>query len=262
MSRSRKRRVSGLLIYTVLIFIFLFAPVALVVLFSFNKTAALTFPFHGFSLRWYREVFSSSTYTSAIFASLQVAVTAVLLVSIVGTLAALGISRYEFPGRRLLRSVMFAPAALPGLFIGIALLTLFVQMHASLSIWTVTVGHLIYTLPYFFLVANSRLSRFDFALEESARDLGAGPWHTFRRVTLPIVAPTLIAGALVVFSLSWDEVFITFFIVGSRVTLPIVIYSTVRQAVDPSVNAISTLLLAGSLLFIFSVRRFIVDLQS
>jgi spermidine/putrescine transport system permease protein len=89
MSRSRKRRVSGLLIYTVLIFIFLFAPVALVVLFSFNKTAALTFPFHGFSLRWYREVFSSSTYTSAIFASLQVAVTAVLLVSIVGTLAAL-----------------------------------------------------------------------------------------------------------------------------------------------------------------------------
>jgi spermidine/putrescine transport system permease protein len=150
---------------------------------------------------------------------------------------------------------------LPGLFLGIGLLSLFVRTHTDLSLGTVTVGHVIYTLPYFFLVASNRLLRFDPLLEETARDLGAGSFTTFRKVTLPIIAPALIAGGLVVFSLSWDEVLITFFTVGSQNTLPLLIYSRVRQAVDPSINAISTLLLAGSLVFIVGVRRFVVDLQ-
>ena len=182
-------------------------------------------------------------------------------VVVVGTLAALGVTRHVFRGRALVRVFLLFPAALPGLFVGIALLSFFVQTHIRLSLWTVMVGHLVYTLPYFFLVMTSRLQRFDFMLEESARDLGAGPWATFRRVTLPLIAPSLIAGALVVFSLSWDEVFISFFTIGSQNTLPLVIYSTVKQSVDPSVNAISTLLLAGSLVFVFSVRRLLVDLQ-
>jgi len=251
----------GLLVYTLIVFLFLFAPIAVVVLFSFNKTASLTFPFHGFSLRWYREVFGSDVYRSAIFASLRVGGISVLTVVVVGTLAGIGVTRYEFRGRKVLRSILLFPAALPGLFVGIALLTFFVQTKTSLSLWTVTIGHLIYVLPYFFLVVTSRLERFDYVLEEAARDLGAGPWTTFRRVTLPLIAPSLIAGALVVFSLSWDEVFITFFTIGAQNTLPLVIYSTVKQSIDPSVNAISTLLLAGSLVFVFSVRRLLVDLQ-
>ncbi len=258
---GRPRPISGLLIYTIFIFLFLFAPIALVVLFSFNKTASLTFPFHGFSLRWYRFVLSSSVYRSAILASLRVGVITVLVVTIIGTFAGLGLARYQFRGNGALRASILVPATLPGLFIGIALLAFFVQVHVPLSLWTVTVGHLVYVLPYFFLVSSSRLQRFDFLLEESARDLGAGPWATFRRVTLPLIAPSLIAAALVSFSLSWDEVFITFFTIGSQNTLPLVIYSTVRQSVDPSVNAVSTLLLAGSLIFIFSIRRFVVDLQ-
>jgi ABC-type spermidine/putrescine transport system permease subunit II len=259
---GRRRRVSGLLIYTILVFLFLFAPIAIVVLFSFNKSASLTFPFHGFSLRWYRFVFSSSTYRGAILASLRVGGITVLVVTLVGTLAALGLARYKLRGSAALRSSILVPATLPGLFIGIALLTFFVQFHVPLSLWTVTVGHLVYVLPYFFLVASSRLQRFDFLLEESARDLGAGPWTTFRRVTLPLIAPSLIAGVLVAFSLSWDEVFITFFTIGAQNTLPLVIYSTVKQSVDPSVNAISTLLLGGSLIFIVTIRRFLVDVQS
>ena len=251
----------GLLLYTLLVFVFLFLPIAIVVLFSFNKTASLTFPFHGWSLRWYREVFGSSLYRSAIFASLRVALITVVVVVVVGTMAGLGVTRYEYRGRGVLRVFLLFPAALPGLFVGIALLSFLVQTHVSLSLWTVTVGHLIYTVPYFFLVASARLQRFDYTLEEAARDLGAGPWTTFRRVTLPLIAPTLIAGALVVFSLSWDEVFITFFTIGAQNTLPLVIYSTVKQSVDPSVNAISTLLLAGSLVFVFSVRRLLVELQ-
>jgi ABC-type spermidine/putrescine transport system permease subunit II len=251
----------GLLLYTLIAFLFLFAPIAIVVLFSFNKTASLTFPFHGWSLRWYREVFGSDVYRSAIFASLRVGAISVLTVVVIGTLAGLGVTRYEFRGRGVLRALLLFPAALPGLFVGIALLGFFVQTKTTLSLWTVTLGHLVYTLPYFFLVTSTRLQRFDYLLEESARDLGAGPWATFRRVTLPLIAPSLIAGALVVFSLSWDEVFITFFTIGPQNTLPLVIYSTVKQSVDPSVNAISTLLLAGSLVFVLAIRRVLVDLQ-
>ena len=252
---------AGLTLYTLVAFLFLFAPIAIVVLFSFNKTASLTFPFHGFSLRWYRAVFGSGVYRDAILASLRVAVITVVVVVVVGTLAGIGVTRYAFRGNSIVRVFLLFPAALPGLFVGIALLSFFVQTKISLSLWTVTVGHLIYVLPYFFLVVTSRLQRFDYLLEEAARDLGAGPWTTFRRVTLPLIAPSLIAGALVVFSLSWDEVFITFFTIGAQNTLPLVIYSTVRQSVDPSVNAISTLLLAGSLVFVFSVRRLLADLQ-
>jgi spermidine/putrescine transport system permease protein len=257
----RRLHVSGLFVYTTLVFVFLFAPIAIVVLFSFNKTASLTFPFHGWSLRWYRAVFSSPLYRDAIVASLRVALITVLVVVVVGTLAGIGVTRHDFRGRGLVRFFMLFPAALPGLFLGIALLSFFVQTKVSLSLWTVTVGHLVYVVPYFFLVVVSRLQRFDYLLEEAARDLGAGPFTTFRRVTLPLIAPSLIAGALVVFSLSWDEVFITFFTIGAQNTLPLVIYSTVKQSVDPSVNAISTLLLAGSLVFVLSVRRLVADLQ-
>ena len=257
----RRRRGLGLLVYTILIFVFLFAPILIVVLFSFNKTASLTFPYHGWSLRWYRAVFGSPDYRAAILASLKVAFVTVVTVTVVGTLAALAVTRYTFRGRAALRSVVLVPAALPGLFLGIALLSFFVRIHLNLSLGTATVGHIIYMLPYFFLVASSRLLRFDPMMEESARDLGAGPFKSFFKVTLPVIAPALLAGTLVVFSLSWDEVFITFFTIGPQNTLPLLIYSRVKQSVDPSINAISTLLLAGSLVFVFSVRRFVVDLR-
>jgi spermidine/putrescine transport system permease protein len=235
----RRLRIPWLLIFTILVFVFLFAPIILVVLFSFNKTASLTFPFHGFTLRWYRTVLASPTFMSAIWASVRVGLVTVALTVTIGTLAALAVTRYSFPGRRVLRTFLLLPAALPGLFMGMALLSLFSVAQVRLSLWTVTAGHLVYVLPYFFLVASTRLDRFDFLLEESARDLGAGPWTT----------------------LSWDEVMITYFTIGNENTLPLVIYSTVKQSIDPSVNAVSTLLLLGSLIFLVGARRFVADLQ-
>jgi len=257
----RGRRSWGLLVYSVLVFAFLFASVLIVVLFSFNRTASLTFPFEGWTLRWYRAVFASPDYRAAIAASLKVALATVAIVAVIGTAAAVAVTRYSFRGREALRSILLIPAALPGLFVGIALLSLFIRVHLDLSLQTAALGHIVYTLPYFFLVASSRLLRFDPLLEESARDLVAGWFTTFRKVTMPIIAPALIAGALVVFSLSWDEVLITFFTIGSQNTLPLVIYSRVKQAVDPSINAISALLLLGSLVFIVGIRRYVVDLQ-
>jgi spermidine/putrescine transport system permease protein len=257
----RRRGDWWLLVYTILIFVFLFAPIFIVVLFSFNQTASLTFPYQGWSLRWYRAVFGSPDYRAAIFASLKVAFVTVVTVTVVGTLAAIAVTRYSFRGRAALRSGVLVPAALPGLFLGMALLSFFVRTNVSPSLWTATIGHVIYMLPYFFLVASSRLQRFDPMMEENARDLGAGPFRSFVKVTLPVIVPSLLAGTLVVFSLSWDEVFITFFTIGPENTLPLLIYSRVKQSVDPSINAISTLLLAGSLAFVFSVRRFMADLQ-
>ena len=259
---SARRQGWVLAVYTAFVFAFLFVPVLMVVLFSFNKTASFTFPFHGWSLQWYRSVFSSPDYRSAIFASLKVALLTVAVVTVIGTLAAIAVTRYATRGRETLRSILLVPAALPGLFLGIALLSLFIRTKTDLSLGTAAVGHVVYTLPYFFLVASSRLLRFDPMLEETARDLGASSFMTFRKVTLPIIAPALIAGALVVFSLSWDEVLITFFTIGSQNTLPLLIYSKVKQASDPSINAISTLLLTGSLVFIVGVRKFVADLQT
>ncbi len=253
----RRRRVPWLHVYVALVLLFLFAPLVLVVLFSFNKTASLTFPWDPASLRWYRDVMSSSALKDGAESSLRVAAVTAGVVVVVGTLAALGMTRHRFRGQAALNALFIAPAALPGLFIGIALVTFFVQTGVTLSLWTVTVGHVLYTLPYFYLVASARLQRFDPALEETARDLGAGPWTAFRRVTLPLIAPALIAGAMIVVALSWDEILITFFTIGNQSTLPMVIFSSIRHSVDPSVNAISTFLLSGSLLFIFVVRRFV-----
>jgi spermidine/putrescine transport system permease protein len=242
-----------------LVLVFLFAPLVVVVLFSFHSTPSLTFPFRGLSLRWYRDVFASSSVQDAIVNSLRVAIVSAILVLAVGTAAALAMTRYRFRGQSPLRILLIAPAALPPLFLGIALLSFFVQNSIRLSLWTVTLGHILYTLPYFYLVANARLTRFDPALEESAHDLGAGSWATFRRVTLPLIAPTLIAGAMLVVALSWDEFLITLFTVGNENTLPLVVWSRVRHGIDPSINANSALLLAGSLSFIFFVRRLIVE---
>ncbi len=249
---------SAFWLYLGVVVTFLFAPLIFVVLFSLNKTASLTFPFHGFSIRWYRAALNSPAVSDSIMNSLRIAGITVAVVSVVGTLAAIGLTRPGFRHGGAIRVMLLAPAALPGLFIGIALLTFFVAMHIQLSLWTVITGHLIFTLPYFVLVASTRLARFDPLLGEAAQDLGAGPWLTFRRVTFPIIAPALFGAALVVFSLSWDEVLITFFTIGNQNTLPLVIYASVRHSVTPMVNAISTLLLAGSILTIFVARSVVV----
>jgi ABC-type spermidine/putrescine transport system permease subunit II len=258
----RRLRIPWLHIYVWGMLLFLFTPLVLVVLFSFNKTASLTLPYHPASLRWYRAVLNSSELESSVINSLQVAAVTAVVVVLIGTLAAVGMTRRDFRGKSLLQILFITPAALPGLFIGIALVTFFVQVGVQLSLWTVTVGHILYTLPYFYLVATTRFTRFDPLLEENARDLGASPWTAFRKVVLPIVAPALIAGAMIVVALSWDEVLITFFTIGNQSTLPLLIFSKTRHSVDPSVNAISTFVLAGSLTFILLVRRWVSEVTT
>jgi len=243
----------------VLALVFLFVPLVVVVLFSFHKTGALSFPFQGFSTRWYEEVFSSFEFrqalkNSAIVASVVAAVTLVL-----ATAAAYGLSRMRSRFRAPMSLLFFLPITLPGLFLGISMLVFFSRIDLKLSLTTVVLAHLVYVFPYFLLIAVAALDRLDPALEESASDLGASPWVVFRRVTLPQIWPLLVGATSLAFALSFDEFIITFFVIGSDSTLPMYIWSSLRRTVDPSINTISTLLMAITLLlwvvtFVFTVH--------
>lgn len=246
MSTMRRSPLTG--VFTFAGLVFLWAPLFLVMLFSLHSTGSLTFPFQGFSTRWYEEVFSSEEIRTAARNSLIVATSTAVFTLLVGTLAAYGLTRSASRLRGPLALLFFLPISLPGLFIGVALLVAFTRVEYSLSLTTVTIAHLVYVFPFFFLIARAALERLDPALEETASDLGAGRWTVFRRVTLPQVWPVLVGAACLSFALSFDEFVITFFVIGPDSTLPLYIWSSLRRTIDPSVNAISSLLLLFTML--------------
>ena len=246
MSGARRSPITG--VFTIAGLVFLWAPLLLVFLFSLHSTGSLTFPFEGFSTRWYDEVFSSEEIRTAARNSLIVASSTAIVTLLLGTLAAYGLTRSSSRLRGPLSLLFFLPITLPGLFIGISLLVAFSRVQFSLSLLTVTIAHLVYVFPFFFLVARAALERLDPALEETATDLGASRWTVFRRVTLPQVWPVLVGAACLAFALSFDEFVITFFVIGPDSTLPMYIWSSLRRTIDPSINAISSLLLAFTML--------------
>jgi spermidine/putrescine transport system permease protein len=245
-SATRRSPITGA--FTVAGLVFLWAPLLIVMLFSFQSTGSLTFPFEGFSTRWYDVVFSSEEIRLAAENSLVVATSTALVTLVLGTLAAYGLTRSTSRLRGPLSLLFFLPITVPGLFIGVALLVAFSRVQFSLSLLTVTIAHLVYVFPFFFLVARAALERLDPALEETAADLGASRATVFRRVTLPQVWPVLVGAACLAFALSFDEFVITFFVIGPDSTLPMYIWSSLRRTIDPSINAISSLLLAFTML--------------
>jgi spermidine/putrescine transport system permease protein len=224
--------------------VFLYSPVVVVVLFSFQGSEHLTLPFTGPSTRWYEQLSRDEAFRQSLLSSVRVAVPVAFVAMTIGTLAALSFSRYPGRWQRVLATTMVAPIALPGLFVGVALLTYFARVGIKPSLLTVAMAHLIYVLPYVVLVLGSRLERFDVRIEEAARTLGAGPWRTFWKVTFPITWPAIAAGGVLAFALSFDEFLITLFVVGTKATLPVTVWSRLRLRIDPSVNAIATTLLA------------------
>jgi ABC-type spermidine/putrescine transport system permease subunit II len=244
---------------TVAAIVFLYVPLGIVVLFSFHSTGGLSFPFEGFSLRWYEDVFGSAEFRDALRNSAIVAVATCAVTLVVGTMAAFGLSRTSSRLRAPVAVLLFVPVTLPGLFVGIALLSYFSRLEIDLSLRTVVVAHLVYVLPYYLLIAVAAFNRLDPALEESAADLGATPWQTFWRVTMPQIWPVLAGAACLAFALSFDEFIITFFVIGPESTMPMFIWSGLRRTVDPSINVVSTVLMLITILlwvvaFLFTVR--------
>lgn len=226
---------------------FLFAPIAIIVLFSFNSSPGLTFPIDGLSLRWYETLLSKPDFVHSLVNSFKVGFYTSVVTTILGTLAALAMIRLKRSYRQPFEWLNFAPIGLPGLFLGIALVTLFGQIGLPRSLLTVTIAHVLFTLPFFVETMRSRVNYFDHSLEEAARDLGASPFQTLKLVTIPILAPTIVGASILTFALSFDEFIITVFVSGNDTTLPMYIWSMMRRTVDPSINAASVLALALSI---------------
>ena len=228
-------------IWTTLVLLFLFAPLVVVALFSFNDSTISRFPLSGFTLSWYGKLFGDGSLREALGNSLIIAFATVVISSSLGVLAAVGIHRYGGKWSGALRSFSLTPMMVPRLIVGIALLTFYNLLQADLSLLTVITGHVVMTMPYVILISSARLVGFDKALEEAAWDLGASTLTIFREITIPFLKPAIVAAALMSFTLSFDEVVLTFFTTGNENTLPMVIWSKLRFGITPEVNAIATI---------------------
>jgi putrescine transport system permease protein len=225
---------------------FLYLPIALLVIYSFNASRLVTV-WGGFSTRWYGALLANDALIASAMVSLRVALVAAVLSTLLGTMAAFALQRFgRFGGRMLLAGLVYAPLVMPEVIIGLSLLLLFIGLDLDRGFWTIVVGHTTLGLCFVTVVVQARLALFDMSLEEAAMDLGATPATTFRRVTLPLIWPALAAGFLLAFTLSLDDFVLASFTSGpGSTTLPMRIYSQVRLGVTPEINAISTLLLGG-----------------
>ena len=244
--------VKGLLsAWAVLVYVFLFAPIVLLVLFSFNANKYGTFPFTGWTFDWYRQVFGDYQIKDALTTSIKVALEVTLISTVVGTAAAFPLVRSRLPFRSGITIAMTLPIMIPGLLIGVSLLVLMTSVfHITLSMQTAVIGQAVYTTPFVLLLVAARLQGFDTSLERAASDLGANTFNRLRYVVLPLILPAVFAGALFAFTLSLDEFIITLFLIGAQNTLPIYIYTQVKFGITPEVNALASLLLAASLMLI------------
>ncbi|HKG11495.1 MAG TPA: ABC transporter permease [Gaiellaceae bacterium] len=238
-------------VWAVLIYLFLFAPIAVLVAFSFNANEYGTFPFTGWTMDWYRQVFADYQIKDALYTSLKVALEVTVISTVVGTAAAFPLVRSNLPFRSGIRIGMTLPIMIPGLLIGVSLLILMTSVfHFQLSPQTAVIGQAVYTTPFVVLLVAARLQGFDPALERAASDLGANTLNRLRHVVLPLIMPAILAGALFAFTLSLDEFIITLFLIGGHNTLPIYIYTQVKFGITPEVNALASLLLFASLLLL------------
>jgi spermidine/putrescine transport system permease protein len=253
--RPRLRDVPLLEIYAALALLFLFLPVMMLVVLSFNSAVTGIFPLKGFTLKWYDQALHNRIIWPALQNSLIVAISTAVVSALLGTPAAFILTRRSFRFKSLLRGLLVLPMSLPTLLIGISLLSFFATLSVTRSLLTVTIGHVVYCVPYMLLVVSARLAEFDFSIEEAARDLGATPFQAFRRVTFPLIRPTIIGGMLLIFAQSFDMFVITFFNIGAQSTLPMVIWSMVRLGINPSLNALGAMVMGFSILVLVVANR-------
>lgn len=255
-------KIPWLRLYVFVMLFLLFVPLALIIIFSFNDNMLGTFPLTGFTLRWYQEILSSRLYIDGFKNSAIVATFSALGAGILGTLGAYGLNRYRLPRKGLTLGFLTLPILIPGLVLGIALLSYFTFIGIKLSLVTVILVHIVFSTPYVILIMNSRFHNFDWAIEEAARDLGANTFERFRYVLFPLIRPSMIGAMLLVFAISFDEFVVTYFVIGPQSTMPMIIWSMLRRGVSPALNSISTvLLLLSFVLLILALRVFKVKFE-
>jgi spermidine/putrescine transport system permease protein len=242
MARERNRWLSA---YALIVYAFLFAPIVVLIIFSFNK-ARRGLVWQGFTFDWYPKLLSNRELLDALIVTMEVALVAVVVSTVIGSLLGLGLARLRFRGRGATETLLLVPMITPEIVMGLSLLLFFLQLfdaHGSLAqLW---VAHITFCVSYVAIVVRARAASMDPRLEEAARDLGASAWGAFLHVTFPLIAPAVVAGGLLAFSLSFDDYVVTTFNsgVGSS-TLPLYIYGKIKFGVTPEINAISTIIVA------------------
>ncbi|TMM15812.1 MAG: ABC transporter permease [Actinobacteria bacterium] len=251
-SRNGRRLLVALF---VLVIAFLYAPIVILLIFSFNNAAVPAFPLNGFTLHWYHEFIDNTDLRSSLETSAVIAALTSIGAVFLGTLASIALARRRFRGKALLSAFLLSPLVIPYVVFGIALLLLFHQLGIPRSIVTVVIGHVVITLPYAILVLVPRLEQIDASLEEAAYDLGATYLRTFRSVTLPLILPAILSAFLIAFTTSFDEYAVASFVVGTRATFPIYLYSALRFPTQlPQVIAVAVVVLMVSLVVVVAAE--------
>ena len=234
---------AGQLAVVAAVFLFLYAPMLVIALLSVNDNAVGALPLKGFTMRWYADALANSDILDAIRNSVVVALSAVTIAVLFGVPGALVVDRFEFPGKSIFRRFVLLPLILPGVITGVSFLSLFSLLQFRLSLGTVILAHGTALVSTVLTTVYARLLRLDRSMEEASRDLGASALRTFFRITLPNIRTAIVAAGLLAFTLSMDEIPVTFFVIGQENTLPMYIWSALRRGFTPEINAISTVIL-------------------
>jgi spermidine/putrescine transport system permease protein len=232
--------------YTWLMIAYFSLPIVVMIVFGFNDTKGrLNLRWQGFTLTWYRDLFSIPALSTALRNSLLIAVISTAVVTALGTMLGLALGRYRFRGKGVFDLVIFSSISSPELVMGASLLSLFITLQFARGFATILIAHILFSLAFVAVTVRARVLGLDPTLEEAAQDLGADPWTTFRKITLPLLAPGIVAGALLAFALSIDDYVVTSFVNGQVETFPIWVYGATRIGVPPQVNVMGTLIFLG-----------------
>ncbi|WP_306368300.1 ABC transporter permease [Nocardiopsis sp. CC223A] len=243
-----RRRIDWGRWYTWAVLAWLFAPILFMIAFSFNDPAGRhNITWQGFTLKWYANAFAYPDLNQAMFNSVTIALLTMVIAGVLGTLLGMALGRYTFRGKQLTNLVMFAAISAPEVVLGAALLSTFLMLNITTGYWTTVIAHVMFCVSFVAITVRARVITLDPSLEEAARDLGAGPWQTFRLVTLPMLFPAVMAGGLLAFALSIDDYIITTFVSGDVNTFPLWIWGATRVGIPPQVNVMGTLLFAVGL---------------
>ncbi|HGJ66595.1 TPA: ABC transporter permease [bacterium] len=244
-------------IHSWLVYLFLYLPVIILIVFSFNASR-INAVWSGFTLNWYHDLLVNTNMMIALKNSLIVAITSTVISTIIGTLTALAMHRYNFFGKRLFDLVLYMPIIIPDIVMGISLAIFYNIIRFVFGLFPIIVAHVAFNISFVTVIVKSRLHGYNKSLDEAAMDLGANPLQTFLKVTLPLISPGVIGGALIAFTLSFDDYLITSFVQppGSN-TLPIHVYSMIKTRVTPEINALSTIILAFTMILVLSAQKLI-----
>jgi spermidine/putrescine transport system permease protein len=247
-SRTTNRLLAG---HTWLVYLFFYLPIFVLIIFSFNESRLFGFQnWEGFSLRWYRQMFANDNLMAALRISVIVAIGSTLVSTVLGTAAALALERYRrWLGKRTFDALLYLPVIIPDVTMAAMLLVFFTSLGQTLSTTTIALSHIAFNISFVSIVVRARLANLDPTLEEAAADLYANRWQAFRRVTLPLIMPGVLGGALLALTLSLDDVVITQFVKGPD-TLPTFVFGLIKRSVTPEINAVSTLMLGASVLLV------------